>query len=361
MTARHAKKDFYEVLGIARDADGAALKKAYRAKAMQYHPDRNPGDKQSESLFKECAEAYEVLCDPQKRSLYDRHGMAGLKGTDFRHYSSPEDVFGAFGDIFGDLFGFGGARQARHRGSDLRYQLDLEFVEAARGVKKQIDLERPALCPHCEGSCAETPGDVETCSTCRGQGQVLRQRGFLTLSTACPACRGEGRLVKNPCKACKGQGQILEKKTVEVAIPAGVEEGNVLRVRGEGMPSPTGGGAPGDLLIVLRVLDHPLFQRHGLDLVLAFPVSFAQAALGDTLTVPTLDGEEELKLPAGTQPQAVLRLEGKGIKAGRHLGDLLVQVEVKIPTKLSAEQKEILRSYAATEGVSPKGKHWWNL
>ena len=361
MTARHAKKDFYEVLGIAREADGAEIKKAYRAKAMLHHPDRNPGDKEAESLFKACAEAYEVLCDPQKRELYDRHGMAGLKGTDFRHYSSPEDVFGAFGDIFGDLFGFGSARQAWHRGSDLRYQIDLEFVEAARGVKKEIELERPAVCSHCQGSGAESPEDVETCATCRGQGQVLRQRGFLTISTACPACRGEGRMVKKPCKACKGRGQTLEKKTVEVAIPAGVEEGNVLRVRGEGMPSPSAGGPPGDLLIVLRVLAHPVFQRHGLDLVLAFPVSFIQAALGDTLTVPTLDGEEELKLPAGTQPQAVLRLERMGIKAGRHTGDLLVQVDVKIPTKLSAEQKEILRSYAATEGVMPKGKHWWNL
>ncbi|MHB8836978.1 MAG: molecular chaperone DnaJ [Candidatus Methylomirabilia bacterium] len=361
MTARQTKKDFYEVLGVPRDADGAEIKKAYRAKAMQYHPDRNPDDKASESLFKECAAAYEALCDPQKRERYDRYGMAGLKGTDFRHYSSPEDVFGAFGDIFGDLFGFGGARQAWHRGSDLRYQIDLEFVEAARGVKKEIELERPALCAHCQGSCAESPEDVETCSTCRGQGQVLRQRGFLTLSTACPACRGEGRVIKNPCTACKGRGQTLEKKTVEVKIPAGVEEGNVLRVRGEGLPSPSPGGPPGDLLIVLRVLEHPIFQRHGLDLVLAFPVSFVQAALGDTLTVPTLDGDEELDLPAGTQPQAVLRLAGKGIKTGRRTGDLLVQVDVKIPTKLSAEQKEILRSYAATEGVSTKGKHWWNL
>jgi molecular chaperone DnaJ len=361
VTARHAKKDFYEVLGISRQADGAEIKKAYRAKAMQYHPDRNPGDKESESLFKECAEAYEVLCDPQKRELYDRHGLAGLKGTDFRHYSSPEDVFGAFGDIFGDLFGFGSARQAWHRGSDLRYQVDLEFVEAARGVKKEIELERPAECPRCAGSGADTPEDVETCSTCRGQGQVLRQRGPFTMSTACPACRGEGRVIKKPCKGCQGQGQVREKKPGEVAIPAGVEEGNVLRVRGEGLPSPSPGGQPGDLLIVLRVLEHPVFQRHGLDLVIAFPVSFVQAALGDTLAVPTLDGEEELKLPAGTQPQALLRLEGQGIKAGRRTGDLIVQVDVKIPTKLSAEQKEILRSYAATEGVSPKGKKWWNL
>jgi molecular chaperone DnaJ len=361
VTARPAKRDFYEVLGIARDVGADEIKKAYRTKAMQHHPDRNPGDKQAEGLFKECAEAYEVLCDPEKRQLYDRYGMAGLKGTDFRHYSSAEDVFGAFGDIFGDLFGFGRAREAWHRGSDLRYQLELEFVEAARGAKKQVDLERPVLCPSCQGSCADSPADVEVCATCRGQGQVLRQRGFLTISTACSACRGEGRVIRKPCRNCKGRGQVREKKTVEVSIPAGVEEGNVLRLRGEGLPSPTPGGQPGDLLIVLRVFEHPLFQRHGLDLVLAFPVSFVQAALGDTLTVPTLDGEEELKLPAGTQPQAVLRLEGQGVRAGRQVGDLLVQVDVRIPTKLTAEQREILRSFAAIEGAAPKGKKWWNL
>lgn len=360
MAAKQAKKDFYEVLGVARDADGAEVKKAYRAKAMQHHPDRNPGDKQAEALFKECAEAYEVLCDPEKRELYDRHGVAGLKGTDFRHYSSPEDVFGAFGDIFGDLFGFGSARQAWHRGSDLRYQLDLEFLEAARGAKKKIDLERPAVCASCKGSGAESEEDIEVCETCRGQGQVLRQRGFLTISTACSDCRGEGRIVRKPCKACKGRGQVREKKTVEVAIPAGVEEGNVLRLRGEGLPSPTG-GQPGDLLIVLRVLDHPVFRRHGLDLLLVLPVSFVQAALGDTVAVPTLDGEEELRVPAGTQPQTLLRLEGRGIAAARQTGDLIVQVDVKIPTKLSAEQKELLRSFAATAGAAPKEKKWWNL
>ncbi len=361
MTARPAKKDFYEVLGVPREADAAEIKKAYRAKAMQHHPDRNPGDKEAEAAFKLCAEAYEVLCDPEKRELYDRYGMAGLKGTDFRHYASPEDVFGAFGDIFGDLFGFGRMRQAWHRGSDLRYQLELEFVEACRGVQKLIDIERPAPCPNCHGSCAESEADVEVCGTCRGQGQVLRQRGFLTISTACSACRGEGRVIRRPCKTCKGRGQVKEKKTVEVAVPAGVEEGNVLRLRGEGLPSPAAGGPSGDLLIVLRVLEHPVFRRHGLDLVIGLPVSFVQAALGDTLAVPTLDGEEDLKIPPGTQPQTLLRLEGRGVRAGRQTGDLLVQVDVKIPTKLSAEQKELLRSFAATEGASPREKKWWNL
>jgi molecular chaperone DnaJ len=361
VAGRTKKKDFYEVLGVSRECPAEELKKAYRAKALQYHPDRNPGDKEAEDAFKQCAEAYEALSDPEKRQLYDRFGEAGLKGTDFRHYGSPEDVLSSFGDIFGDLFGFGRARQAWQRGSDLRYQLDLEFVEAAKGAAKAIDLERPAVCSKCGGSGAESEADIEVCETCGGHGQVLRQRGFLTIQTACSACRGEGRIVKKACRACKGRGQVKEKKTIDVQIPAGVEEGNVLRLRGEGMPSPSAGGEAGDLLIVLRVREHQVFRRHGLDLVIAYPLSFVQAALGDAVTVPTLDGEEELKVPAGTQPQAVLRLEGKGIGVGRRRGDLLVQMDVKIPTKLSAEQKELLRAFAATEGASPKEKKWWSL
>jgi molecular chaperone DnaJ len=361
MAGRAKKKDFYEVLGVARDCAPEELKKAYRAKALQHHPDRNPGDKEAEALFKECAEAYEALSDPEKRGLYDRFGEAGLKGTDFHRYASSEDVFSSFGDILGDLFGFNRARAAWHRGSDLRYQLDLEFVEAAKGVTRSIELERPALCSRCNGSGADSEEDVEVCTACNGQGQVLRQRGFLTIQTACPACEGEGRVVKKACRTCKGRGQVKEKKAVEVQIPAGVEEGNVLRLRGEGMPSPEPGGPPGDLLIVLRVKEHPVFRRHGLDLVLALPVSFVQAALGDTVEVPTLDGEEELRIPAGTQPQTLLRLPDHGIAAGRRRGDLLVQVDVKIPQKLSAEQKELLRAFAATEGGAPKEKKWWKL
>jgi molecular chaperone DnaJ len=360
MAAKAKKKDFYEVLEVSRECSAEEIKKAYRGKALQYHPDRNPGDKGAETLFKECAEAYEVLSDPEKRELYDRYGEAGLRGTDFRHYASPEDIFSSFGDIFGDLFGFGRARQAWHRGSDLRYQLEIEFVEAARGATKSLDLERPALCGNCKGSGAESDDDVQVCAACHGQGQVLRQRGFLTLQTTCGACRGEGRVVKKVCRTCKGRGQVKERKSVEVQIPAGVEEGNVLRLRGEGMPSPSGGEA-GDLLIVLRVREHPIFRRHGLDLVLSYPLSFVQAALGDRVAVPTLDGEEELAVPAGTQPQTVLRLAGKGIDTGRQQGDLLVQVDVKIPTRLSAEQKEHLRAYATLEGAVPKEKKWWNL
>jgi molecular chaperone DnaJ len=358
--ARGEKKDFYEVLGVGRECSPEEIKKAYRAKALQYHPDRNPGDKEAEEQFKECAEAYEVLCDPEKRELYNRYGVAGLKGTDFHHYASPEDIFSSFGDIFGDLFGFGRDRQAWHRGSDLRYQMDLTFVEAAKGVTKEIEIDRPILCPRCAGTRADSEADLEVCASCRGQGQVIRQRGFLTMATTCSACRGEGRKIKKQCRECKGRGQIKQSKTLEVKVPAGVEEGNVLRLRGEGLPSPDG-GPTGDLMIVLRVEEHPYFRRHGLDLIIAYPLSFVQAALGDQVEVPTLDEPEQLAIPAGTQPQTVLRLEGRGIAAGRDRGDLLVQVDVKIPAKLSAEQKELLRKFAATEGVAPKEKKWWNL
>jgi len=359
-SVRQEKKDFYEVLEVSRTCSFEEIKKSYRAKALQYHPDRNPGDKEAENLFKECAEAYEVLSDSGKRDLYDRFGMAGLKGTDFRHYGSAEDVFSSFGDIFADLFGLGRAREAWQRGADLRYQLEIEFVEAAKGTTRTVELERPALCGKCEGRGSETEDGVEVCETCGGQGQVLRQRGFLTMQTACPACRGAGRIVRKPCPACKGRGQVREKKAVEIRIPAGVDDGSVLRLRGEGMPSPEGGPS-GDLLVVMRVREHELFRRDGLDLLMVLPVSFAQAALGDTLAVPTLDGEERLDLPAGTQPHDVLRLPGRGVAAARHTGDLLVQVDVRIPRKLSGEQRELLRRYAETDGAAVKEKKWWNL
>lgn len=358
--ARNGEQDLYAVLGVARDASPEEIKKAYRAKALQHHPDRNPGDKEAESQFKSCAEAYEVLCDPEKRSLYDRFGMAGLRGTDFHRYTNFEEIFSSFGDIFGDLFGFGRMRQAWHRGSDLRYHLELEFVEAALGTAKTVEIERPAICGRCGGTGADSEADIAVCEDCRGEGQVLRQRGFLTIAVPCGACRGEGRVIRKPCRGCKGRGQTRETRRLEVQVPAGVEGGNVLRLRGEGLPSPSG-GPPGDLLVVLGVREHELFRRSGLDLVLTLPVSFVQAALGDRVDVPTLGEEAELDIPAGTQPGAVLRLEGLGIAAGAHRGDLLVQLEVRIPRKLSSEQKELLRSFAATEGSAPKEKKWWQL
>ncbi len=354
------KNDFYEVLGIPRTATPEEVKKAYRARALQYHPDRNPGDKEAEKLFKEASEAYEALGDPQKRELYDTYGFAGLRGTDFHPFTSSEDIFSSFGDIFGDLFGFGRMRQAWHRGSDLRYVLELTFVEAAKGVKKTIEIERPVVCPSCQGSRAEPGTEVEACRQCGGRGQVIRSHGFLNISSTCPLCRGEGQVIPERCRKCRGAGQVKEKRPLEVEIPAGVEEESVLRLRDEGMPS-MGGGPTGDLLIVITVKEHEFFQRRGLDLYLSYPISIVQAALGDTVAIPSLDGDRELTIPPGTQPKTILQIKGGGIRAGRQRGNLLAQVEVKVPTRLSAEQKEILRAFAATERKSAKEKKWWNL
>lgn len=354
------KRDFYEVLGVPRSASQEEIKKAYRAKALQYHPDRNPGDKKAENSFKEASEAYEVLSDPHKREVYDTYGFAGLKGTDFRHFTSFEDIFSSFSDIFGDLFGFGRVRQAWNRGSDLRYHLELTFLEAAKGVKKSIDIERPAICPACGGSRAEPGAGIDACRKCGGRGQILRSHGFLTISTTCPACRGEGEVIVKPCRRCRGKGQVKETRLLEVEIPAGVEEGSLLRYRGEGLPSPSG-GPPGDLLLQILVQEHEFFQRQGLDLLLNYPVSFVQASLGDKVEIPTLDGTRELTIPTGTQPQTILRVKGGGIQVGRQQGDLFVQVVVKIPTRLTSAQKETLRKFAASENISPKGKKWWNF
>lgn len=354
------KRDFYEVLGVARNASQEEIKKAYRAKAMEYHPDRNQGDREAEELFKEASEAYEALGDPQKRELYDTYGFAGLKGTDFRPFTSFDDIFSSFGDIFGDLFGFGRVRQAWHRGADLRYMMNLTFEEAAKGVRKTIELDKPALCEACRGSRAEPGTEPEVCRRCNGRGQILRAQGFLHISTTCTDCGGEGKVISTPCRECRGEGQVRKTHTIEVDIPAGVEDDTVLRLRGEGLPG-TSGGPPGDLLIGISVEEHDLFQRRGADLFMVLPISFVQACLGDTVEVPTLDGIKELKVPPGVQPGTILRLEDGGIRIGRKQGDLHAQVTVKIPTRLSAEQKEMLRNYAATEGSLPKEKKWWHF
>ena len=354
------KRDFYEVLGIERTASQEEIKKAYRALALKYHPDRNPGNREAEEAFKEASEAYEALGDPQKRELYDTYGFAGLKGTDFRHFTSFEDIFSSFGDIFGDLFGFGRARQAWHRGADLRYMMELTFEEAALGTTKTIDLEKPALCPACGGSRAEAGTEPELCRRCGGRGQVVRSHGFLQIGTTCPDCGGEGRVVKSPCRKCRGRGQVRKSHSVEVKIPAGIEEDSVLRMRGEGLPS-SSGGPPGDLLIGVSVREHELFQRRGADLFMVMPVSFVQATLGDTVEVPTLGEALELRIPAGSQPGALLTVDRGGITVGKKRGDLHVRLDVKIPAKLTSEQKDLLRKFAATEGKHPREKKWWNL
>ena len=360
MLQEETKRDLYEVLEVARDASQEEIKKVYRAKAMKYHPDRNPGDQEAETRFKEASEAYEALGDPEKRQRYDAYGFAGLKGTDYRPFTSSDDIFSSFGDIFGDFLGFGRGRQARRRGADLRYLMELTFEEAAMGVTRTIDIEKPIICSACRGSRAEPGTEPEICTRCQGRGQVLRNHGFLNISTTCPACGGEGKVISKPCRTCKGEGQTTEKHSLEAPIPAGVEDDALLRMRGEGLPGPAGGPS-GDLLIGISVKEHKIFQRHGADLFMVLPISFVQAALGDEIEVPTLDGSREMKVPPGTQPGTILRLDGAGIKIGRQHGDLHAQVNVKIPTELTAEQKKALKDYAATEGVVPKEKKWWNL
>ena len=354
------KRDLYEVLGIAKSSSQEEIKKAYRAKAMEFHPDRNPGDGDAEDLFKEASEAYEALGDPQKRELYDTYGFAGLKGTDFRPFTSADDIFSSFGDIFGDLFGFGRARQAWQRGADLRYTMEVTFEEAALGVKKTIDFERPDICPACSGSRAEPGTSPEVCGRCGGRGQTMQSHGFLHINRTCPDCGGEGKTIASPCTECRGQGQVRKEHSVEAEVPAGVEDGMALRLRGEGMPSGSGGPA-GDLLVAISVMEHDIFQRRGADLFMVLPLSIVQAALGDTVEIPTLEGSSEINVAPGTQPGTVLSLDGGGIRIGRQQGDLHAQVKVNIPTKLTAEQKEILRSYGATEGPLPKEKKWWQF
>jgi molecular chaperone DnaJ len=354
------KRDLYEVLGVLKTASQDEIKKAYRGKAMEFHPDRNPGDGEAEDFFKEASEAYEALGDPKKRELYDMYGFAGLKGTDFRPFTNFEDIFSSFGDVFGDLFGFGRARQAWHRGADLRYMMELTFEEAAKGVKRAIEIESPDICPACRGSRSEAGTEPELCGLCKGKGQVLRSHGFLNISTACPDCGGAGKIIKKPCPECRGEGQVRRMRQLDVDVPAGVEDDSVLRLRGEGLPG-SSGGPPGDLLIGISVQEHDLFQRRGADLFMVLPLSFVQATLGDTVEVPTLDGIRELEFPAGTQPGTLLHLKGGGIKIGRHQGDLHTQVKVNIPGKVTAEQREILRTYASTEGPLPKEKKWWHF
>lgn len=365
------KRDYYEILGVPRNADDDRIKKAYRKLALKYHPDRNPGDKEAEERFKEAAEAYEVLRDREKRELYDRFGHAGLEGTGFRGFSGFDDIFSNFGDIFEDFFGFGrrSSRRSRPRqGQSLRYDLELTLEEAFSGKEEEIVFHRMDNCTACDGS-GVTPGtQPEICSTCQGRGQVIRSQGFFQISTTCPSCRGQGQIITDPCKECGGRGKVKIERKVTVKIPAGVDNGSQLRLQGEGEPGENG-GPPGDLFVVVHVRDHEFFSRDGDDLVCQVPVSFVQAALGDTFQIPVLggEGEHEITIPKGTQPGDIIKIKGQGmpsLRYGRHRGDLFVRVLVKIPEKLSQQQREILEAFAETEGISfstkkKKGKNFW--
>ncbi len=346
-----SKRDYYEVLGVARDANVQEIKKAYRQLAIRHHPDRNPGDQQAEEQFKEAAEAYSVLNDSEKRARYDRFGHAGLgaSGAGF----NPAD-FADFADILGDFFGLGdlfggpGSRRSRvRRGSDLRYNLQIDFQEAVAGAATKIKIPKLDPCSVCGGSGADPSVGVVTCSACKGQGQLRYQQGFFTISRTCPQCSGSGRVIKEACKNCRGNGQIQKEKTLELRIPAGVDNGSRLRVAGEGEPG-VNGGPPGDLYVVLSVQEHPFFERHGNDLHCSVPINFSQAALGAELEVPTLDGKETVRIPQGTQTGTVFRLKGRGVVGlnSRSRGDQFIKVEVVTPRRLNREQRDLLRRLA---------------
>ena len=350
------KRDYYEILGVSRNVSEDELKSAYRKLALKFHPDRNPNDKDAEEKFKEAAEAYEVLRDREKRSLYDQFGHAGLEGSGFSGFGGFEDIFSSFGDIFEDLFGFGTRSRSRsraQRGADLRYDLTLNFMDAAFGTETEIDVAKLEGCKECSGSGCEPGHHPESCRQCGGSGQISRSQGFFTVRTTCPVCRGQGQMITRPCPKCQGRGQVQVSKRVSVKIPAGVDNGSRLRLSGEGEPGGFG-GPPGDLYVFIHVQPHEFFERRDNDLFCQINISFVQAALGDKITVPTLDGSKTLDIPKGTQPGDVFYFRGEGIPSlrTRKRGDQLIQVMIKTPTNLSKKQEDLLREFAKLE----KGK-----
>ena len=343
------KRDFYEVLGVERDADAAELKRAYRKLAMELHPDRNPGDKESENMFKEASEAYQVLCDPEKRAYYDRYGHAAPTGPG-GGFHDVHDIFSAFGDIFGDLFG-GGGRRGPARGADVETRVTLTLKEAATGVERDVEVVRRAPCTTCGGSGAAPGTKPEQCQHCGGRGQVMHSQGFLMISSTCPVCRGEGQVVRKPCATCQGNGIVRDRDVLKVAIPAGVDDGSTLRLPGRGEAAPRG-GQPGNLYVVLTVEPDERFERDGADLHAEIEVSFPQLALGDVIEVPTLDGAAEVQIPAGTQPGDTVSLRGSGMPRvdGRGSGDIVAHLKLVVPPALSADEEAALRAFAAAGG-----------
>lgn len=354
------QRDYYEVLGVERTASGEEIKKAYRRMAMQYHPDRNPDNPEAEAKFKESAEAYDILRDDDKRSRYDRFGHAGVNGNG-SGFSSTEDIFSHFGDIFGDLFGFsmGGSRNRARSGDNLRYDLEISFRQAAMGDEVKIKIPKNVTCEECHGSGCAEGAKKEPCKTCGGAGQVRHSQGFFQISMPCSTCHGTGEIITKPCAKCKGNGIVQETRELSVNIPAGVDTGNRLRLRGEGEPG-INGGPPGDLYVVLKVQEDKTFERDGQNLILTSTITFVQAALGDKIEVPTLEEPIIMDIPKGTQSGEVFRLPGKGMPyPGRNRsGDLLVEIKVTTPTKLNSRQEELLREFASIDAgkTSTKAK-----
>ncbi|HIE60168.1 MAG TPA: molecular chaperone DnaJ [Microbacterium sp.] len=351
------KRDYYEVLGVPKDADGSTMKKSYRKLAMQFHPDRNPDDPEAAVKFKEAAEAYDVLSDDEKRSRYDRFGHEGLRGAGYQGFEGGfEDIFSAFGDMFGDLFGGGGRRRGGGgnrpaRGDDLRYDLSIDFDTPVNGGSEEIALTRNEACDTCEGSGGKPGTEPVTCSTCGGHGEVLQRQAFLQIRTTCPSCRGQGRSYAEPCGECSGRKRIATERKLTVNVPAGVDDGMRLRLSGEGEPGWLG-GPPGDLYVFIHVRPHEIFERHGDDIICRLDLSFAQAALGAEIEVPIIDGSDSIDIPGGTQTGDLLRLRGQGmpnVRGGRR-GDQIMHCFVRTPKKLNERQKELFRELAEIEG-----------
>ena len=365
-----SKRDYYEVLGVNRDASEDDLKKAYRRLAMKYHPDRNPDDADAEEKFKEASEAYEILQDAEKRQAYDQFGHAGVDPSQGGMGGGGFNFEGNFGDIFGDVFGdiFGQGRGRSNgvsRGADLRYNLSLDLEQAVAGDEVEIRIPVLAACEDCDGSGAAPGTSPQTCPDCQGAGQIRVSQGFFSLQQTCPRCRGQGRVITDPCRRCSGQGRTEKRKTLSVKIPGGVDAGDRIRLTGEGEAG-FNGGPPGDLYVQVEVRDHPIFVREGRHLYCEVPISFADAALGGELEVPTLDGRVKLKIPAETQTGKVFRLRGKGVTQvrGTGVGDLLCKVVVETPVSLTEQQKGLLRDFKASLGDSdrhsPKEKSWFD-
>lgn len=363
-----SKRDYYKVLDVARTATEAEIKKSYRRLAMKFHPDRNPNDTEAEEKFKEAKEAYEVLTDAQKRAIYDQHGHEGLaaRGGGGSGFSASDAFSDIFGDVFGDIFGGGrrGGRQQVFRGADLRYDLELDLEQAVFGHEADIEFTTLTECEPCQGSGASPGSKPVTCETCNGVGQVRMQQGFFAVQQTCPRCKGRGQIVSQPCDSCLGQGRLRKKKELHVKVPEGVDNGDRIRLTGEGEAG-RNGGPPGDLYVEIRVREHAIFERDGSHLSCEVPVSFATASLGGTVEVPTLGGNVELKVPHETQSGRVFRLREKGVKPvrGGPTGDLFCRVVIETPVNLTEEQKELLRAFESSvqgsaRNHSPRERTW---
>ncbi len=354
------KADYYQILGLSREATAEEVKKAYRQAAMKHHPDRNPGNHEAEESFKAASEAYEVLSDPEKRALYDQYGHAGLRGTDFHPFNDVDDVFSSFGDLFEGFFGFGTSRRAQHRahrGSDLSHEMEISFEEACFGIEKSIEVARRERCTACQGKGMAAGSSRKQCTSCRGSGQVGRTQGFFTIMTTCSTCRGEGSMITDPCHDCRGEGRVLRKKKLAAKIPPGVDDGMRLVLQGEGEAGEMGGGF-GDLYLFLHVSPHPHFRREGDTLYSDEPVSMVEAALGRDREVETIEGKRTIRIPKGSNSGDTMILESLGVPNVRtkKRGDHVVRLVVKTPKNLTRRQEELLKEFASLSGSSTAKK-----